>query len=198
MTAPDPDITRLVTRWSSGDEAAFAELVDVAYPHLRALARRQLRRSGADATISTTVLVHEAYVKLAGVRDHEWPDRARFFAFCAKAMRHILIDTARRHAASKRGGGRVRVDLLPDMAAVEGQSLDLLALDEALQRLGERSSRMADIVECRFFAGMSVDETADALETSVRTVEREWTRARAYLRRALDASVSSIPVEGGG
>jgi RNA polymerase sigma-70 factor, ECF subfamily len=191
MPEPPPDITRLAQRWSAGDGQAFDELIRRVYPELRALARRQLRRAGGeggDATVSTTVLVHEAYVKLAAADGGEWPDRAHFFAFCATVMRHILVDFARRHDAERRGGRHVRVALTDDAAAVEAPALEILALDQALQRLAERNERMARIIECRFFGGMSVAETAEVVSASVRTVEREWGRARAYLQHALGAA----------
>lgn len=191
MASANSDITDLVARWSAGDELAFDALIEAAYPELRVLAHHQLRIARGDATVSTTVLVHEVYLKLAGTRELEWPDRSRFFAFCAKAMRHILVDAARRRAAQKRGGGWTSVGLGDEAIAAESESLELLALNEALDQLAARSRRMADIVECRFFAGMSVTETAEALSTSPRTVEREWTRARAYLQRALGTSVES-------
>lgn len=185
MATQNTEITRLISRWSGGDQGAFSDLVELAYPELRAIARRQIRRTGSGRELSTTVLVHEAYIRLAGTHGNDWPDRVRFYAFCAKVMRHVLIDVARKEAAAKRGGGRVRVTLTPEAAVVESQSLDLLALNEALERLQERNGRMAEIVECRFFAGLSVDETAEALGSSPRTVAREWTRARLYLQRAL-------------
>lgn len=185
MSSVSADITMLVARWSRGDEGAFDELMERVYPELRGLAHGQLRRGNRARTVSTTVLVHEAYLRLSGSSGGEWPDRAHFFAFCAKAMRHVLIDFARARGAEKRGGGRIRVTLTEDSEIVEAQALEVLALDEALCRLAERDARMARIVECRFFGGMSVSETADALDTSTRTVEREWARARAYLQHAL-------------
>jgi RNA polymerase sigma factor (TIGR02999 family) len=180
-----PEITRLAQRWSAGDEQAFDELIRRVYPELRMLAHRQLRHAGRDPTVSTTVLVHEAYLKLAGVDGAEWQDRAHFFAFCATVMRHILVDFARRGGAERRGGERVRVELTDDAAAVESPVLEILALNQALDRLAERNQRMARIVECRFFGGMSVSETAEAIASTPRTVEREWARARAYLHHAL-------------
>ncbi|MEX2048940.1 MAG: ECF-type sigma factor [Gemmatimonadota bacterium] len=188
MPKPPPDITRLAQRWSAGDGEAFDELIRRVYPQLRVLAHRHLRHAGPDRTVSTTVLVHEAYLKLAGVDDAEWQDRAHFFAFCATVMRHLLVDFARRRDTDRRGGGQVQVTLTDDAAAADTPALEILALNQALDRLAERNERMARIVECRFFGGMSVAETAEALSASVRTVEREWGRARAYLHHALSVA----------
>ena len=146
-----------------------------------------MRASGPDPTLDTTALVHEAYVKLAGAQGAEWLGRARFFAFCSKAMRRILIDYARERRAAKRGGERVQVPLTPEMAVVDREATDLLALDQALRLLEEHDPRMARIAECRFFGGLSVVETAEALDTSERTVEREWAKARGYLYHLLAA-----------
>lgn len=185
-------ITRLAQEWSSGDEDAFDRLVELVYDDLKGIAHRHLsagRRGGLD----TTALVHEAYVKLASVEEGAWRSRAHFFAFCSKAMRRILIDQARRRKAAKRGGTRIRVPLTPDMKKTEENVADLLALDEALERLENRHPRMAQIVEYRYFGGMSVPETAEVLEVSVRTVERDWTRARAYLHEALTTDSEPSP-----
>ena len=181
------EITRLVSAWSEGDDEAFSRLIDLIYDDLRGIARHHLRLGARDEVLNTTVLVHEAYVKLAGAESSDWRSRAQFFAFCSKVMRRILIDFARKRQSQKRGGGRIRVTLTDEAAALDADTEEILALEDALQRLEEKSERMARIVECRFYGGMSVPETAEALGTSVRTVEREWTRARAYLRRAMAA-----------
>lgn len=189
MSESRAEITRLVREWSDGDEEALHLLVEQVYPNLRRIARHHLANASHSGTLSTTVLVHEAYLKLAGISGNTWRDRTDFFAFCSKAMRHILIDFARRRNAAKRGGNdAVRVALTEHSARLEEQSADLLTLDEALTEMAERHPRMASIVECRFFGGMTVPETAEALSTSVRTVEREWPRARAYLQRALEGT----------
>lgn len=180
-----PEVTVLARRWSAGDERAFGELVRRVYPDLRRLAHRQIRGPDRDRAVSTTVLVHEAYLKLARADGEEWRDRAHLFAFCSKVMRHILVDIARRRSARRRGGGWVRVTLDEGTAAVERSALDVLVLDEALERISEQNERMGRIIECRFFGGMSVAETAEALGVSSRTVEREWARARVYLQHAL-------------
>lgn len=185
-------ITRLAEQWGSGDREAFDRLVDLVYDDLKSIAHHHLsagRRDGLD----TTALVHEAYVKLAAVEEGTWRSRAHFFAFCSKAMRRILIDQARKQKAAKRGGARVRVPLTPEIGGTEDDTADLLALNDALERLEERSPRMAQIVEYRFFGGMSVPEAAEALEVSTRTVERDWTRARAYLHEALTLDAEHRP-----
>lgn len=180
------EITHLVERWSQGDETALDRLVHLAYDDLRVIAHRQFRSVPTD-TIGTTALVHELYLKLAGVREGSWGGRAQFFAFCSKAMRRILIDHARRRSTTKRGGERTAVMLTPEIAAVDAEATELLALDEALGLLAAHSERMAKIVECRVFGGLSVVETAEAVDASSRTVEREWARARAYLSQVLAA-----------
>lgn len=175
------DITRLARQWADGDEAAFERLIDLVYDDLRQIARRQIARSDASGTIDTTGLVHEAYLKLAGPSNVHWLARGQFYAFCSKVMRRILIDYARARHAEKRGGGQLRVPLTPETARVEVQATQLLALEEALDWLEARDPRLVQITECRFFGGLSVRETAEALGTSVRTVEREWAKARGYL-----------------
>ncbi|NNF38404.1 MAG: sigma-70 family RNA polymerase sigma factor [Gemmatimonadetes bacterium] len=179
------EITRLASRWSDGDAGALDRLIALVYDDLKAIAHRHLSRGERDVVIDTTMLVHEAYVRLAGSSGATWQSQAQFFAFCSTAMRRILIDFARRRRAAKRGGTRIRVPLSDDTASVDAGIEDLLVVDQVLSRLDQRSPRMARVVECRFFAGLSVDETAQALAISSRTVEREWSRARRYLRSAL-------------
>lgn len=195
MADMEGEITRLVEQWSQGDGNAFDRLIELVYDDLRQIAHRHLRLDRPDHTIDTTSLVHEAYLKLAQHPEGVWRSRAQFFAFASKAMRHILIDYARRRHAAKRGGTRIRVPLRDNMAAVDAEATELLALDEALEMLGERSERMARVVECRFFGGLSVAETAEALDSSVRTVERDWTRARAYLYRTLAGGREPRPAD---
>ena len=179
------EITRLARRWSDGDEDAFDRLVELVYPDLRRIAHHHLAGASRGRPVDTTALVHEAYLKLAHVEGGVWDGRAQFLAFCSKAMRRILIDYARRRSATKRGGERIRVPLRDDSAVVEAEVHRVLEVEQALQRLERHNERMARIVECRFFGGMSVSDTAEALGASVRTVEREWARARAYLHEAL-------------
>jgi RNA polymerase sigma factor (TIGR02999 family) len=179
------EITRLVRLWSDGDGAAFDRLVELVYDDLRRIAHHHLDVGARGGTVDTTALVHEAYLKLARAEGGAWDGRAQFFAFCSKAMRRILIDFARRRSAAKRGGQRVQVPLTEDAAAIETEMTRVLEIEDALQRLEQHNERMGRIVECRFFGGMSVPDTAEALGTSTRTVEREWARARAYLYEAL-------------
>jgi RNA polymerase sigma factor (TIGR02999 family) len=178
-------VTRLANRWAQGDRDALDQLIDLVYDDLRRIAHLQITRSGGGETVDTTGLVHEAFVKLAGVSGHEWLGRGQFYAFCAKAMRRILIDAARARGAGKRGGDRIRVPLTPGSAAVDPDVLRILAVDEALRWLEAQDRRLAEIAECRFFGGLSVEETGEALGISARTVEREWARARGYLYRRL-------------
>lgn len=180
-------VTRLLSRWSAGDHTAFAELVTLVYDDLRAIAHRRLMASQDSDTLATTALVNEVYLRLAGHSGGQWDGRAKFFAFASRAMRHILVDHARRSRAEKRGGAAVKI--LLDEGAVAGydEAGDVLGVDEAVERLAQRNPRMARVVELRFFGGLNVSETAAVLETSVRTVEREWTRAKAYLLEMLEA-----------
>jgi len=161
--------------------------VPLVYDDLRRIAHRRLQSERTDHTLDTTAVVHEAYLALVDQATATWNDRAHFFAVAARVIRHVLIDHARRRGALKRGGGDVRVPLKDDLLPAEGmrRQIDLVALDHALAELGKHDPRLERVVECRFFGGMTVPETAAALEMSVRTVERDWTRARAYLYQAL-------------
>lgn len=183
------EITQLVAQCAEGADEAVNRLFSFVYEDLRAIAHRQLRRESEGHTLSTTALVHEAYLDLVGQTHSDWRDRAHFYAVASRAMRHILIDYARSRRAEKRGGAQIRVPLTDDLAAVDGAAgdggVDLISLDEALTRLAERDERMGRVVECRFFGGMTAEETAEALGVSLRTVERDWTRAKAYLYQEL-------------
>lgn len=149
------------------------------------MAHRHLGREREGHTLDTTALVHEAYLKLARLDRVRWQTRTHFLAFAAQAMRRVLVDYAVRRNAEKRGGRRERVPLSPVMVAVDDRVEDLLALDDALERLRALDERQCRVVECRFFAGMSVEETAEVLGVSAATVKRDWTHARAWLNRAL-------------
>ncbi len=184
MPSEPSTITTLLSRWSEGDADAFPQLVAVAYDDLRAIAHRRLLAGGGD-DMATTALVHEAYLRLVGQTGGEWESRAHFYAFASGAMRHILVDHARRRQAERRGGGAVRIPLEEATLAHEADFADVLGVDEAVRLLAERHPRMARVVELRFFGGLSVPEVAQVLNASVRTVEREWTRARAYLLETL-------------
>ncbi len=173
---------------TSGDAAARDELIPLVYTELRAIARRQLSHERADHTLNPTALVHEAYMKLAKLDRLEWQNRAHFFAIAARSMRNLLVDHAQRRNRKKRGGGVPDVPL-SDVDEVVGLSdVDpdqVLALDAALKALEERNERHARIVEYRFFAGMTIEETASALEISSATVKRDWLLLRAWLAREL-------------
>lgn len=180
------EITRLLLSWSGGDPAAAERLFSLLYDELRRLARRQLRGSGRDATLSTTALVHEAYVKLVDSSRVAAKDRGHFFALASRVMRQIIVDSARRRTAAKRGG-RERKETLDDNAgAVEASVEDLVALEEALKKLESLDERLARLVELRFFGGLSVEESAEILQTSTRTVKRDWRKARAFLYHELE------------
>jgi RNA polymerase sigma factor (TIGR02999 family) len=185
------DITRLLARWSGGDPKALAELMPLVYNELRVLAASQMREERADHTLQPTALVHEAYLRLAGHRAG-FRSRIHFYGAAAQAMRRILVDYARSRAAVKRGQREPLVDLDRVAAAGIDRQLDLVALDEALDRLTAVAPRAAKVVELRFFGGLSVEEAAAFLDISPATVKRQWSFARAWLYRALgDATPQS-------
>jgi len=182
----DSDITRMLQRHHQGDRAAFDELVPLVYQRLRIIARGQLARAGQrDRTLGTTGLVQEAYLQLVDEHGVDWQDRGHFYAICARAMRRILVDAARRRQAAKRGGGAIDVTLEDDLVAIDVESDQVLAVDAALKDLASFNERLARVVECRYFAGLTEEETAQALDSSLRTVQRDWMRARAWLLKAL-------------
>ena len=183
------DITRLLQAYAGGDRAAFDELVPLIYEELRRIARNHLRRTQRGATLDTNGLVHEAYLKLAGQKGMRVEDRGHFLAIAARAMRQIIVSRARARVAAKRGGGDIRITLDEERLAARGEAQAewLLDLDRALEGLRERDERLARTVECRFFAGLSEDETAEALGVSLRTAQRNWMRARAWIRSELTA-----------
>lgn len=185
------DITGLLQELSRGRPEVLHRLMPVVYDKLRRIAHAQLRGERPGHTLDTTALVHEAYLKLIDLRQVEWRDRAHFFAMAARLMRRILIDYARAKKREKRGGGALHVPLAEALDAPVGATADdLLALDEALARLEARSERQCRVVECRCFAGLSLEETAAALGISVATVKRDWTFSRAWLNRELGPSDS--------
>jgi RNA polymerase sigma factor (sigma-70 family) len=201
--APDRPVTQLLAQWRGGSDAALGELTGLVYQELRALAQRHLRRERPNHTIQRTALVHEAFVRLVNQQSVDWQSRAHFFALASNLMRRILVDHARARLASKRGGGAVAVSLdevmapldaedesaaggIPEPRHLDGESDDdVAAIDEALTRLAGLDGRQARIVEMRYFGGLTIEETALALEISDATVKREWTLARAWLKREL-------------
>lgn len=177
------DITQLLLKWSDGDESALDQLMPLVYDELRQLARRFLRRHGNQLSLQPTALVNEAYLRLVNQRQVNWQNRAQFFGLAAKLMRNLLVDHVRQRRAAKRGGGKYNLSLTyADQAAGQSQSqIDLIALDEALNRLAALSPQQNKIIELRFFGGLTIPETASALGISHATVEREWSVARAWL-----------------
>lgn len=190
MPSPRDQVTALIVENDPGKDAVFDQLLPLVYDDLRRIAHRQLQRERMSHTLCTTDLVHESYLNLVNRTHCSWNDRAHFFAVAARAMRHVLIDYARKRNAQKRGGKRHRVTLDDRMISVNEQAADLLALDDALSQLAERDPRMVKVVECRFFGGMTLEETAEAVGVSVRTVQRDWTRAKAYLHQMLNEASS--------
>jgi RNA polymerase sigma-70 factor, ECF subfamily len=184
------DVTRLLAAISDGDAAAWDTLFPLIYERLRAIAHRQLRGEREGHTLTTTDLVHEAYFSLVGSGGVEWANRAHFLAVAARAMRQVLINYARARATAKRGGAPDRVAVEMDALPASMPDDQVLALDEALRRLESRNERYGRIVECRFFAGMSIEETATVLNISPATVKRDWTIARAWLHRELSNAAS--------
>jgi RNA polymerase sigma factor (TIGR02999 family) len=183
--SPKDQITELLRACSNGDSEAFDRLIPLVYDDLRAIAHNRLSFERSDHTLSTTVIVHEAYLNLVDQATATWRDRAHFFAVSSKVIRNVLIDYARERKAAKRGGGAIHLPLLEDLKGNGPRTMELLALDEALARLGERDERLERVVECRFYGGFSMQETAEALGISLRTAERDWRRARAYLYQSL-------------
>ena len=168
-------------------QGSLDRLVALTYDELRAIAHARLAARGGHGTLSTTALVHEAYLKLADHSASEWRDRGHFFAVASLAMRHVLVDFAKARNTLKRGGERRRITLDDDVIAVDEQADALLQLDDALTRLAEVEPRLAKVVELRFFGGLTEDEIADALGVVVRTVRRDWVKARVMLRHVLDS-----------
>ncbi|HEV8509281.1 MAG TPA: sigma-70 family RNA polymerase sigma factor [Gemmatimonadales bacterium] len=187
MTTPTPaEVTGLLLQWSRGDAEALQRLTPLVYDECRRIAERQLHDERPDHTLSPTALVHELYLRLVDQRRTTWKNRAQFFGVAAELMRRILVDYARRRQAQKRGGAGVLVSLDAALDATNGsRSAEVLALNEALGRLGERDPEQQRIVELRFFAGLTVEEIAHVLGRSPRTVKREWRLAKAWLFREL-------------
>lgn len=190
MTTPTDErseFTRLLEQVRDGDEHAFDPLLAMVYDSLKEIARRQLARRRRGSALSTTELVHEAYFKLAGQAANYWQDRAQFCGIAANAMRQVLVDHARRRNAAKRGGGADPITLTARFDAAEPSTVDVLALDQALDRLGELNERLRRVVEYIFFGGMTQEEVAVVLGVSTRTVERDWLKAKMFLHRELQA-----------
>jgi RNA polymerase sigma factor (TIGR02999 family) len=183
--APCGQVTDLLLRWTHGDSQAREKLVPLVYDELRRVARRCLAGQRSDHTLQGTALVHEAYLRLVDQTSVRWENRVHFFAVAAQLMRHILVDQIRMKRAKKRGGDCVTLLLTEDVASAKEREIDLLALDEALENLAALDSRQCRIVELRFFAGLSINETSQVLDVSPATVKREWATARLWLLREM-------------
>lgn len=189
------DVTRLLERCALGSDEAFEQLISLVYADLHRIAHRRLQNERPGHTLDTTDLVHEAYLKLLPQADASWGDRAHFFAVASRVIRHVLIDYARRKKADKRSGG-VRVPLRESTAStMPASEVDILVLERALARLAERDPRLEKVVECRFFGGMTVPETAEALGVSTSTVDRDWARAKTYLYEDLVADADETMMD---
>jgi RNA polymerase sigma factor (TIGR02999 family) len=195
MIAPNEDVTALLVAWSRGDREAGERLVPLVYRELQRQAARLLRRERRDHTLSSTALVHEAYLRLVG-GGTQWANRLHFFGVAGRVMRRVLVDHARKHGASKRGGRWARVSLehAEGLAEADKSAVDFMALDSALEELGRLDPRKESLVELHFFAGLTLTEAAEALGVSEATATRDWRMARAWLRERLTAgSVARRP-----
>jgi RNA polymerase sigma-70 factor, ECF subfamily len=191
MTTHSPkEITRLLVAWGDGDESALAGLTPLVYEELHRLAHHYMSDERAGHTLQTTALVNEAYVRLIDWKNVRWQNRAHFFAVSAQLMRRILVDFARARGYQKRGGGARAVELDEAALMASDKDTDLVALDEALNSLAEMDARQSRVVELRFFGGLSVEEAAEVLKVSPATVRRDWSLARAWLRREMSRPVN--------
>ena len=185
-SSPDTEVTQLLVAWGRGDAAAGERLLPIVYAELHRRAAAAMRREQVGHTLQTTALVHEAYMRLVGQREIAWKNRAQFYGVAAQLMRRILIDQARERLAEKRGGGAHQITLsgieAPDS---DEDAMEVMALHEALGRLAKLDPRQARLVELRYFGGLGIEETAEALEVSPATVKREWATARAWLKREI-------------
>ena len=186
-SAGPPEITRLLVDWRGGDQAALEQLIPLVHDELRRLARRHMAHERVGHTLQATALVNEAFVRLIDVRQVKWQDRAHFFAMSSRLMRRILVDFARSKGYQKRGGDAQKVSFDEALIVTREPGHDLVALDDALDALAAFDARKAQVVEMRFFGGLSVAETAEALNVSVDTVMRDWKLAKAWLQRELRA-----------
>lgn len=186
-SGPAPDVTQLLAQWSSGDEAALERLLPLVYGELRRLASAYLRRERSNHTLQSTALVHEAFMRMVHQHDVQWKNRAHFFAIAAQMIRRILVDYARSQHAEKRGSGAVKLALDEAMAVPQAAAndVDLLGLNDALDKLAAMDERQSRIVELRFFAGLSIEETAEVMSLSPASIKREWSTARAWLFREM-------------
>jgi RNA polymerase sigma factor (TIGR02999 family) len=180
-------VSELLIRWRDGDHAALEQLVPLVYDELRRLARSHLRRESPGQSLQSAALVHEAYLRMVGKKPPDWQNRAHFFGVAARLMREILVDRTRKIRAAKRGAGIDELQLDEAIGLPHQRSVDLILLDDALDRLAKLDERQCRIVELRFFGGLSLEETSVALDISEATVSREWTTARVWLRHEIGA-----------
>ncbi len=187
MTPSPHEVTQLLVAWGNGDEAARDQLMPLVYDELHRLAHQYMNRERPGHTLQTSALVNEAFVRLVGQRDVHWQNRAHFFGIAAQMMRRILVDYARNRHYAKRGGSARQVSLNEALIVSEERSAEVVALDDALKSLAIMDQRKGQIVELRFFGGLSIEETAEVLAVSPGTVMRDWTLAKAWLRREMTA-----------
>jgi RNA polymerase sigma-70 factor (ECF subfamily) len=187
-SAAPQNITGLLVAWSNGDRAALNSLVPLIYAELHRLASRYMRQEGPGHTLNTTALVNEAYLRMVNQKEVNWQNRTHFFAVSAQSMRNILVDMARGRKRQRRGGDAEHLSLDESLVFSEERAAELIALDDALNELAKIDERKSRIVEMRYFGGLSVEETAEVLQVSVATVDREWRRARAWLYSELNAA----------
>lgn len=189
MAQTSQNVTQLLIGWSNGDREALDALLPVVYEELRKQAANYLRRERVGHTLQTTALIHEAYLKLVDQKNVHWQNRAHFFGIAAQLMRRILVDHARTKKRAKRGGSNIRVSFNEANVLAPSQNLDIVALDEALERLSQIDEQQSRIVELRFFSGLTVEETAAILAISPATVKRDWSMAKAWLHREISAVI---------
>ena len=185
MTPSPKEVTQLLLDWSNGNQAALDHLTPLVYEELHRLAHQHMRRERSGHTLQTSALVNEAYLRLVDQRNVHWQNRAHFFSIASRLMRRILVDHARAHTRAKRGGGALRVSLSEAAFVSQERAAELVALDEAMTKLAAFDQRKSQVVELRFFGGMSVEEIAAALDVSEGTVKRDWSTAKAWLKRAV-------------
>lgn len=186
MTSKSQEVSQLLRAWGDGDQTALDHLMPLVYDELRRMARRYMNQQPTNHTLQTTALIHEAYLRLVGQEEPAWENRAHFFGVAAQAMRHVLVDYARARHAAKRGGA-ARLVSLEEAAFVSAErAAELIALDDALAELAQLAPRQSQVVELRYFGGLSVAETAEVLRISTDTVTRDWQQAKAWLYRALN------------
>ena len=185
MTPASQEVSQLLRAWSNGDQDALDKLMPLVYGELRRMAKRHMDRQSPGHTLQTTALIHEAFLRLVDQREAHWQNRAHFFAVAARAMRHILVDYARARHAAKRGGGAKVVSLDEAAVASDERAAEMVALDDALKSLAAVDRRKCQVVELKYFGGLSVEETAEVLKVSPETVARDWRLARTWLLREL-------------